>query len=107
MSAVAIASLAGENAGIVAMSEFDLGQKPVAPAIERRNVERRIGVDALEAVLRQNLAERGRDRNPALGVEPVGEVGEETVQRARPRRARNRCRDERGSEAAARGPLTG
>ena len=84
----------------------DLGQKPVAPAIERRRVERRIGVDALEAVLRQNLPERRRDRNAALGVEAMGEMGEETVHGA-PRRAQSRRPGERPTAASAHDLLTG
>jgi len=31
-------------------------------------------IDAGEAVLRQHLAERRRDRDPPLGVEAVGEI---------------------------------
>ena len=64
----------------------DLGQQLQAPAVERRLIERPIGVDALEAVLRQNLPERRGDRDAALGVEAMGEMGEEAIHGA-PRRA--------------------
>ena len=83
----------------------DFHEQPVASAIERRRVERRIGVDPVEPVLRQNLPKRRRDRNSTLGVETMGEVGEETVQGARPRRAKEPRPNEQGSNgvgAAAR-----
>src|SRR5208283_635454 len=73
-----------------------------------RRVERRIDIDTLEAVLRQRLPERRRDRNPTLGVEAMGEMRQEAVHQA-PRRQRPPRPDERGSRAAARtrGLLTG
>ena len=65
----------------------DLGDQRVAAAIERRRVERRIGEDALEAVLRQHLAKRRRNRNPPLGVEAVGEIRKKSIHQAALRRA--------------------
>ena len=87
---------------------IDLRQQPVAPAVERRLIERRIDVDALEAVLRQRLTEGRWNRDAALGVEPVGEMGEKAVHEA-PRAHSPPASGERGSQAAARrrGPLTG
>ncbi len=105
-SAVAIASLAGRKWRHRHKQRVDLGQKPVAPAIERRGVERRIGVDALEAVLRQNLTVRRRDRNAALGVEAVREMGEESVHFA-PRPAQSRGPDERPRGVPMHDLLTG
>ncbi len=71
-------------------------------------IERGIGVDALESVLRQRLTEGGRNRDPALGVEAVGEMREEAVHEA-PRRQKPAASGERSSTAAARkrGLLTG
>ncbi len=69
---------------------IDLRQELVAPAVERRRIERRMDVDALEPVPRQRLTEGCRDRDPALGVEAVGEMREEAVHEA-PRRRKSAC----------------
>ena len=95
----------GRQAG---QQRVDLRQELQAAAVERRRIERRIGVDAVESVLRQRLPERRRNRDPPLGVEAVGEMREESVHEA-PRRQKPPRPDERNSNAAAlkRGLLTG
>src|SRR5262249_55891901 len=46
---------------------------------ERGPVERRIAIEALEAVAREHRAEGRRDGGPPLGIEPQGVVGHEAV----------------------------
>src|SRR3990170_5594752 len=45
----------------------DLVDQSLAAGVERRRIERRIAVDAVEAVLGEDCAERSRDRNAAFG----------------------------------------
>ena len=48
-------------------------------AIERFRVERGMRIKTLETVARQHRPERRRDRDPALGVEPVGAMRDKSV----------------------------
>ena len=87
----------------------DLGDERVAAAVERRRVERRIGVDPGEAILRQHLAERRGNRDSPLGVEAMDEVGEKSIHHTALRRAGERSPDasRRSATAHRRGQLTG
>src|SRR5271170_4559469 len=87
----------------------DLGDERVAAAVERRRVERGIGVDPREAVLRQHLAERRRNRDSPLGVEAMDEVGEKSIHHTALRRAGGRSpgASQRSATAHMRGQLTG
>ena len=87
----------------------DLGDERVAAAVERRRVERRIGVDAGEAILRQHLAERRGNRDSPLGVEAMDEMGEKSIHRAALQRAKGPAPGafQRSATAPTRGQLTG
>src|SRR5262249_37541465 len=58
---------------------LDFLEQCIAASVERRPVERRIAVEALETVARQDRAEGRRDRDPALGIEAQRIVGHEAV----------------------------
>src|SRR5579864_2390362 len=59
----------------------------MAAGIERRPVERRIAVQAVEAVARQHRAERRRHRNATFGIETQHVMGHKPVHLAPPRAA--------------------
>src|SRR5262249_39935838 len=58
---------------------LDFPQQRIPSRVERGPVERRITIEAFEAVAREHGAERCRDRDSALGVEPHGVVRHEAV----------------------------
>src|SRR5262249_48812687 len=49
---------------------FDLRHQGVAPRIDRRHIERRITIETVEPVAREDCPVRRRDRYSPLGVEP-------------------------------------
>jgi hypothetical protein len=57
----------------------DLVDQPLAACIERRGVERRIAVDAVEGVFGEDSTKRSRDRNAAFGIDLIGECGDKLV----------------------------
>ncbi len=58
---------------------LDFPEQRVAAGIERGAVERRIAIEALEAIAGEHRAERRWDRYPTLGIEPQCVVGHEAV----------------------------
>src|SRR5581483_8237752 len=61
---------------------LDLGKKSVAARIQCRPVERRMTIKSLEAVLREDSAKAGWNRDSALGVEAHREGRYKAVHRA-------------------------
>ena len=68
----------------VLQDRTDRGPELVAAGVDRLSVERRAAIEAVEPIHRQDRAERRRNRNPPLGIEPVGEGGNELVHCPRP-----------------------
>src|SRR5262249_4924206 len=58
---------------------FDLRHQGVAPRIDRRHIERRITIETVEPVAREDCPVRRRDRSSPLGVEPQRGVRHEAV----------------------------
>ena len=58
---------------------MNLVDKTLAAGVECGRVERRITVDAVEAVFGEDSAERSRDRNAAFGVDLVGKGRDKLV----------------------------
>ena len=68
---------------------LDVGSHPEYATAECDTLADVVAQDkAGEAILRQNLTERGRDRDSPLGVEPVGEIRKESIHQTALRRAR-------------------
>ncbi len=64
---------------------IDLPQQGMTAAIDRLRIERRMDEEPVEAVARQDRPKAGRDRHPALGVEPIGELRDEPIHNFVPR----------------------
>ena len=92
MSVVERYSWSSENGSKSAGLQRIWSRSAVAAGIDRLPVERRAAVEAVEAVHRQHRPKRRRDRDPPLGVEPVGEGRNELVHR-HPRRPASARRD--------------
>src|SRR5262245_44675105 len=58
---------------------LDLLEQRVAAGIERRTVERRVAVEAVEAVAREHCTKGRRNRHTSLGIEAQRVMGHETV----------------------------
>src|SRR5262245_20600285 len=52
---------------------LDLVDQALAAGVERGSIERGVAVDPLKTVFGENRAEGGGHRNPAFGVNPIGE----------------------------------
>ena len=66
---------------VVADQRLDLGQQRIAAGVDRRPIQRRMAVQAVEAIAGEHRAERRRYRNAALGVEAKRVVRDKAIHR--------------------------